>query len=374
MAATLAALGVAVLVGCSQGGQTQAGTLPGAIDQSASASDGGIVVEARLAQFSGTAVHVELLVTTQDSDRMPAGIRPGDAVLQGVPGVSGRVRGDGTTSISFPPSAWPEDATTLALTVRSVDFIDDAGELQPVRGTWDLTIEAPVGAEANEARAVEALEPVVVEIAGQDVVVMAFKTHDATIVHYVLPPGVESDSAPKLRAGDTPLEPLRREQRGRPGVTEVWYAPAGDEPLVLLFDSLSETLADANTWSVTIGLEVFDLPEPAGSEESRFSENEVGWEVRSRSGGPEVLDVLWRGFEDDIRLAITFDGSWRPGPTRPVVLGDGEPMRVSSAGTMGTHSDIVVRLDPSEPPPRELTIRSTYEVQPLPPVEVVLQP
>src|SRR5690606_33598426 len=162
------------------------GKLRGSIEQFASALDGGVVVEARRAGwragFSGTAVNIELLVRADESEGLPAGIPPNGALLEGVAATSAHVRSDGTTVLRFPPSAWPAAPTTLALTVRVVQFIDEAGALRDVSGAWDLAIEAPEGAEAEAARAVQALEPVVVEIAGRDVAVEAFKTHAATIV------------------------------------------------------------------------------------------------------------------------------------------------------------------------------------------------
>ncbi|MEZ4492147.1 MAG: hypothetical protein R3C29_02380 [Dehalococcoidia bacterium] len=369
---------VALLAGVSRHGHSQAGTILGTIDQSTSASDAGIVVEARRADFSGNAVFVELLVTVEDSDIVPAGIRPRDAVLEGVPGLSGHVRADGTTVIQFPPSAWPIDATTLELTVSSVDFIDDAGELQPTTGSWELAIEAPDGGEADVARSIEALDPVVVRIAGQDVVIMTVRSHDATVVRYELPPGVESAFGPKLKAGGALVERRQGGQSQRPGITEAWYAPTSSQPLVLLFDDLTAVDPDPETWGLDIGLEAFAPPGADGNEGSSLSEVVVDWELLSRSGGPEVLDVLWRRSPDRVELVVVVDSSWRAGPTSPTVLADGVPLGVIGAGTIGTgvdaRSDFVVELDPLEPLPRQITVHASSEVYRLPPVEVDIKP
>ena len=166
VAATAMAFGIALGLGAMLTGQGEAEQRLGAVDQSATASDGVITIEALRAEFGGTSVEVELRFSAPESERRPVGIAPNAAELNGVPGVSGRVRGNGTTTISFPSHAWPADATELTLTISSVQFIDERADIELVPGDWRLTIEVPESDEADQARTVDMLDPAVVQIAG----------------------------------------------------------------------------------------------------------------------------------------------------------------------------------------------------------------
>jgi hypothetical protein len=80
----------------------------------------------------------------------------------------------------------------------------------------------------------------------------------------------------------------------------------------------------------------------------------------------------------DERVVLRFDGSsWRPGPTPPVVVGDGKRMRV--VGTGFSHpdgqpvSDIDARLD-SSGLPKELIVTVVEQEVPVPSTEAVLRP
>ncbi|MCA9825848.1 MAG: hypothetical protein KC482_15070 [Dehalococcoidia bacterium] len=376
VAATAMAFGIALGLGAMLTGQGEAEQRLGAVDQSATASDGVITIEALRAEFGGTSVEVELRFSAPESERRPVGIAPNAAELNGVPGVSGRVRGNGTTTISFPSHAWPADATELTLTISSVQFIDERADIELVPGDWRLTIEVPESDEADQARTVDMLDPAVVQIAGEDVVITTTRSHDATVVRYELPPSAGSNSAPKLFVDGVAVEMQGSMQSGGPGAIEIRFAATEGGPMVLLLDDLYEVVSDPGEWEVTLGLDAFDPPDSASDGNSEPLVAEVEHRVLTSSRSPQILGVQWLRSGDHTWLSITLDGNWRAGPTRPVVLAHGEMMVVSSWGTVdsGVESNIVVELEPSDSIPRELTVRSNYEVQALPPVEVTLQP
>jgi hypothetical protein len=355
----------------------EANTLPGTIDQSASATDTGIIVETHRADFSGTAVDVELSARAVDGVLTTAGISPIDAEMEGVAAVSARVRNDGTTVLRFPADGWPEDRSTAQLSIHAVTVLAEARGFERLAGDWELTIELPDGDRAKAARAVRALEPVAVEFAGREIADETLLTHSAIVIRYELPDTLIVTVPPTLRVGDLVLEPTLSEQRGN--VSEHWYeASSQTDSLTLLFDGVAAIEPNRSPWTLKLTLDA-DPILSGTSDSDEVQQQELRWRLDPGSDGPEVRGVVWRRIANNVRLEISLDGSsWRPGPSPPVVVGDGAEMEAWGAGFAVTSdgqplSNISVGLDGSIPP-RELVVTLAERAVDVPHTEVVLTP
>jgi hypothetical protein len=364
-----------VLTSCaSNAGQAKG--LPGTVGQTGSASASGLVVEIERATFSGTAVEVEITVRSENPGVIIGGVLPSDAELGGVAGQSVNVGRDGGSILRFPASAWPEKGDATQLTIRAVQVRRSEGRFEPAFGEWRLLVKLPQGRDAETARSVEALEPVVAEVAGHEVAVRAFRTHSATVVRYQLPSQILAFAAPPtLRANGTVVQ-LRQAEQQESG-SELWFAPTpADASLVLVFDGLKAPDPEDKPWTLNFTLAAFKAP--ARAEVGR--QFAVTWEQRAPLDGPAILDVAWERRAVDASLNITVAGLWDPAAGgAPSVTGDGEQLDVYGIGLRPETSDraaqtiISVKLRNSKPP-GDVVVAAAGATIAVAPVEVVLKP
>jgi len=356
----------------------RAQALPGTVLQSGSASASGLIVEVKRATFSGTAVDVEIAVRAEDPGLTVAGVAPADAEIAGAVGLSVRVHNDGRSVLRFPAAAWPEGAAmTAQLLIRAVQVRGQTGRFERISGDWQLAIKLPQGKEAETARFVQALQPVVADVAGHEVVVVAFRTRSATVVRYELPLIVRPVAVPPaLRAGGGAAVQLLQAQQEREGVVEAWFEATPDAvPLTLVLDGLVVSDLGSKAWTLNIALDAFEPPRPQG-----YEKRSLGAQRQATSDGPALVDVAWEYRVADVLLEITVAGLWDPGSSGfPVVLGDGAELTVHGVGLRpatserGAQTIISVKLRGSKPP-RNLTVTAKGETVPVPRVEVVLKP
>jgi hypothetical protein len=373
--------GGAFLLAVATTQQSAAEITPGVMLQSGSVSTNGVVVGVRRAMFSGVSVDVEIYVRAEaaDSGFAVAGVAAGDTDMGGVVGLSVRGGAGGGLVVTFPPTAWPVGATAAPLSVRAVRVRDTAGKLAVIAGDWNLSVQLPRGKDAETARFVQALEPVVAIVAGREMVVATLKTHAATVVRYELPQGVTSSAPPSLKAGSGKiLRPIRHEQKG--GVNEVWFAATpGEGPLVLALNGLVVSARESTAWSLSVALESDNLPPPdpkiAGPEEQ-----EVRWVAQPRGDGPAIRSVAWWRYMQHVRLNVTVAGLWDPvAGGRPVAVGDGVELNVigvvqlPSTAERAAQTIITVEL-PNSALPRNLVVTAGGRAVSVPSMEVILQP
>ncbi len=382
-------LGGTFVVGSITKQEGEAQVVPGTVAQSASDSSSGLTVDAERAVFSATGVDVWLHIRSDDPGAKVAGVVPSDAELGGNAGLSAGVHGDGRTVLRFPPVAWPRAGVTAQLSIRAVRLLSPEGKDERIDGSWQLAIELPQGAEAERARALRTLPPVVVEVGGAKLVVETLKTASATIVRYELPANVSSFSPPTLRAGASRLAPSRSQQaQGPRGSHEVWFEATPDNvSLVLVFDRLAASDPTSRPWTLKATLARFEPPAPkaatpaAQPDDPLLQEQELAWALQAEADPePALKGILWRRLPDRVELEITIGGLWDPragGP--PVVLGDGVEIKVDSVGTYpafgerGDETRIAFRL-PSQTVPRSLVVvGGGGRTAVLPPLEVTLQ-
>lgn len=376
----VALIGGAFVFGSIKKEEGRAQDVPGAVPQSASASSGGMTVAAERAVFSATGVDVWLYIRSDDPGAKVAGVIPSDAELAGNAGLSAAVHSDGRMVLRFPPAAWAHEGPTAQLSIRAVRLLSPEAKEERVDGSWQLAIELPQGAEAEKARALRTLPPVVTEVAGGRLVVETLKTASATIVRYQLPANVSSFTPPVLRAGARTLAPAQsRQEQGPRGGHEIWFEATPDNlPLVLVFDRLAASDPTSSPWTLKVALAPFQPPAPTGAWPE---EQPLSWERQADAlSEPALRRILWRRLPNRVELEITIGGLWDPQTGGlPVVLGDGVELRVGGAGTFpafgerGNETRISVRLA-SETVPRSLVViggggRTTM----LPPLEVSLQ-
>jgi hypothetical protein len=377
----VALLGGTFVFGSITKQEGEAQVVPGTVAQSASDSSSGLTVDAERAVFSATGVDVWLHIRSDEPGAKVAGVLPSDAELAGNAGLSAAVHSDGRTVLRFPPAAWPHAGPTAQLSIRAVRLLSPEGKDERIDGSWQLAIELPQGAEAERARALRTLSPVVTEVAGSKLVVETLKTASATIVRYQLPANVSSFSPPMLRAGASTLAPARSQQaQGPQGSHEVWFEATPDNTsLVLVFDRLAASDPTSKPWTLKATLAPFQPAAPAAAE--LIKDQPVTWELQADSSPePALKGILWRRLPDRVELEITVGGLWAPqagGP--PVVLGDGVEIKVDSVGTYpafgerGDETRIAFRL-PSQTVPRSLVvIGGGGRIAMLPPLEVTLQ-
>lgn len=384
LALVIALFGLAFVLGATrkQGGEAQ--TVPGAVLQSASASSGSLTVDAERAVFSATGVDVWLHIRSDDPGVKIAGVVPSDARLSGSAGLSAAVHGDGRTVLRFPPEAWPHAGLTAPLDIRTVTLLSPGANDVRVDGSWHLAIELPQGAEAERARALRTLPPVVTEVAGTRLVVETLKTASATIVRYELPGNLSSFTPPELRAGARTLAPAqsRQEQGPRAGY-EVWFEATPDNmPLVLVFDGLVASDPASRPWTLQVALASFEVPTPTATEiRDQIGEQQLGWNLQPGSPSePDLKRILWRRLPDRVELEVTIEGLWDLlAGEPPVVLGDGVELKKVAVGTFpafgerGDETKITARLA-SETVPRSLVvIGGGGRTSKLPPLEITLR-
>jgi len=336
-------------------------------------------VEAERAVFSATGVDVWLRIRSNDPGAKVAGVLPSDAELAGSAGLSAAVRGDGGTVLRFPPAAWPRAGLTAPLVVRAVRLFSAEGNEVRTDGTWQLGIQLPQGAEAERARVLRTLPPVVKAVAGNDLVVETLKTASATIVRYQLPANVSSYAPPRLRSGARTLEATQsRQEQGPPGRQEVWFEATPDNaPLTVVFDRLAAADPASKPWTVKVALAPF---QPPGTTADQVTERTLAWEGQADSTGPILKGILWRRLPDRTELEVTISGLWDPvAGGMPTVLADGVKLRVGGAGTFpatGERGDVTrIAADlASEAAPRNLVVvGGGGQTTMLPPFEITLQ-
>jgi hypothetical protein len=345
-------------------------------EQAATATNASVVIETRRAVFSGTSVDIEVAARAEGGSLKVAGVSARGAELAGINVTSAHIRRDGTALLRFPASAWPDGVPNAVLSIREVTVFGASGGLEPLAGDWQLTIDLPEGDEAEAARAVVALEPVTVELAGQEVTVETFLTPSATLVRYVIPIAAPRMNvpAPTLRVGDTAIASADFLQRENVG--EIRYGPvASSGPLTLAFDGVVAVEPLASPWELRLmlggeGPLTLDRPE--------IKEHELQWEIEDSTGEPPAIRSVVIQRSEDERVVLRFDGSsWRPGPTPPVVVGDGKPMRVVGTGfglrDGQPESNIHAQLG-SSAVPKELVVTAAEQEVPVPSTEVVLRP
>ena len=222
-----------------------------------------------------------------------------------------------------------------------------------------------------------ALTPVRAELAGHEVVIEAFLSPSATVIRFEVPetPFVQVP-APTLRAGDSTIPPILSEQTGRH--TEHRYGPVeSNERLTLTFDGVVVREPIEPPWTIELALDAPGIA-PWSSDPNVVERRELRWQVESADDAPVVRSVALERVHE-VRLEISLDGtSWQPGPTPPVVIGDGEELDVVGAGTSSPvagppESRISVRLG-DRPVPRELSVGASEQEVTLPPTGVVLRP
>ncbi|MBE7520089.1 MAG: hypothetical protein HS107_12705 [Thermoflexaceae bacterium] len=157
-----------------------------------------------------------------------------------------------------------------------------------------MAIELPQGAEAERARALRTLPPVVTEVAGTRLIVETMKTASATIVRYELPGNLSSFTPPELRAGARTLAPAqsRQEQGPRAGY-EVWFEATPDNmPLVLVFDGLVASDPASRPWTLQVALASFEVPTPTATEiRDQIGEQQLGWNLQPGSPSEPYLEA-----------------------------------------------------------------------------------
>lgn len=213
-----------VLVGIRLWGEGRAEAFPGAVVQGAEARSGGVTVKAARAVFSGTAVDLWLEGQFDHAGAQPAGITPSDAELAGARAKSAAVAEGGGVMLRFPALAGLEPGGVATLRIAAVQLLGAQG-VERVPGTWILEVKLPRGDAARAAARVDALDPVVVEIAGQPVTLVAYRTSAATVLHDELPPGLLEGRPAVLRAGKEELAARRMEGDGK--AREVWFDHPG---------------------------------------------------------------------------------------------------------------------------------------------------
>ncbi len=363
-----------VAVGAWHWGRSEAETVPGTVEQDAAAQSGGVTVSARRAVFSGTAVDLWLVVTFDAPGTQPAGIAPSDAQFAGMRALSAAVAEDGTVVLRFPALAEPGSRSVAALAISGVQVMRDGG-VQRVPGTWSLDVRFPDGDDARAAAKVDALPPVMAEIAGRAVPITAYRTSSATVVHYVLPAGLVESSAPHLEANGQKLSARRSERDGN--VSEVWFeATSGDSRLVLIFEGLSAVTGDSTLLSLS--MEPYSPAEDEKASETS-EEHALQWK-KNTPGGPAVREVRWHRDLSGTTILVFVEGIWTPeAGGKPVVFGEGgESLFVRGVGNypawegQGSRTKIEAEL-PGGRVPRELTILLSGATEPVPRAEVPLQ-
>jgi hypothetical protein len=354
--------------------QGQADPLPGMVVQSGSASSSGLTIELRRAIFSGTAVDVELAVSSTDPALTGLAVVPAQAQLAAEVALSGHVVSDGRTILTFPPGAWQDGAATATLSLRRVRARDSGGKPTDLDGDWELVVQLPQGKDALAARYLEALPLATAEIAAQQVVFETLRSKSATIVHYTLPPSVLSFEPPALEVGSELVRPTRSwTDRVQSSVQFDATPDAG--PLTLVFEGLAAT-DTSHSWTLRLALNAFDQPPPSEG----VATHSLTWQLVAGSGGPQVQRVDWDHRISDVQLVVTLDGLWDPGPGGPpLARGDGASLRVGGVGlfpaTAGRGAQTVITMDlPDSKPPRDLTLDGGGSTTFLPRVEVVLRP
>lgn len=363
-----------LVVGIRLWSEGRAEVFPGSVAQGAEARSDGATVKVTRAVFSGTAADLWLDVQFDDAAAQPAGIAPSDADLAGVSARSAAVAEGGGVMLRFPALVSAEPVSVATLRIAAVQLLGAQG-IERVSGTWVLEVKVPRGDAARAAARVDALEPVVVEIAGQQVTLAAYRTSAATVLHYELPPGLLEGRPPMLRVGKEELAARRMESDGR--AREAWFDATPDNgPLTVVLDGLAS--ASGGEATVQLAIEPFVPPAATGAGEETV-ELALTWKVET-PGGPAVREVTWHRDLSGTTILVLVDGIWDPEiGGKPAVFADGASLFVRGAGyylASGERGDrSMVEADlPGGQVPRNLIVVLAGAASPIPPVEVVLRP
>jgi len=330
----------------------QADDLPGTVLQAGTAESNGVTLRAENAVFSGTATDVWVKASVDDPSIRLAGIEPRSAHIDSQTATSAVVSSDGRVSLRF---ARLDGAQNIKLNVESVLVMGANGSIAALPGHWQIELVRPDGKDADAISELTALQPGVVEAAGERIIVEAFRTSAATIVRYSVPVTiVEGSQPPNVSADGRRLEPKRSIQRE--AEREFWFdASPGGASISVAFPSL--LVSDAAGSDAILSLE---LGQP-GAENSDAEATTLAWS-RSDSSNVGIVSVVRHRDPEKVTIRVLVEGLWSPAlGTRPEVIADGKLLFVNGVGNYpamagGAQTSIEAVL-PDGSTPRSLVVK-----------------
>lgn len=309
--------------------------LPGEIEQTAAATDNGIVVRVHGAAFSGTEtlLRIDLDVTDERVLGEALGVDGGSLVVVGPAGTGfegpfaeGAIeierRGGGETLFVLPPLVAAEDYDVdVLLTIRSM-MVSTNGKIVPVAGEWALMLAGPAASVVTDLLRVERLVGEPIAVGGAEAVVSAVRSSSGTRVSIRLP-GFLMLTQPTLLADGEELHPSAFAIEGDT-VTSVFAATAFGTVVDVRLGAVASLAVNE---SMTFGIRLEDVL-------ARKSSGPGPRAVLLQDvflGDPERVLAAERRTSHGLKLvAITVAGSVAPGAARPVILnGEGKWLRLS---------------------------------------------
>jgi hypothetical protein len=249
-------------------------------------------------------------------------------------------------------------------------------------GTWEVEIQLPSGEEAREASEIEALTPAVLSVFGHDVLVEGFRTSDATVIRYVLPPGISETHPPSLAANGLVIGRGRAERVAADAPTEVSFDPTPfGSAISVRFDGLLGVVPNQSEVELSLTLQPHDVPSFTTSD-ALPQQQGLEWNITTAdTAAPKVSDVSWmREGVDRTTIRITVAGTWIPSAgSKPRVVSNGVELFVTSVINYDATPDrgdetVVVAELPDGALPRNLTMDIMGASQSLGFAELTLEP